>query len=109
MTCKEAESASEAAELKPEIEEKYSDTLAEGHVLSKEPSSGALYRGDKVTIVVSRGPEKVAVANVLGKNVDEATKELEDLGFEGKPRQMHDSWIWGERVSERSEERRVGR
>lgn len=100
MTRKDAVSAIEAADLKPEIEEKYSDTLAEGHVLSQEPSSGTLYRGDKVTIVVSRGPEKVAVPNVLGKNVDEATKELEDLGFEVKTRQMNDWWIWGERVSE---------
>src|SRR5690625_430226 len=100
MSQKDAVAALEDVDLKAEIKEEYSDTLAAGHVLSQEPNSGTLYRGDTVTVVVSRGPERIEVPNVLGKHVDEAKKELEDLGFEVKTRQMNDWWVWGERVSE---------
>lgn len=99
MTRADAVEAIESRKLEVAVEEKYSDTLAAGHVLSQDPSSGTLYRGDKVTIIVSLGPEKIEVPNVLGKHVSDAKKELEDLGFEVKTQQMNDWWVWGERVS----------
>lgn len=100
MTRKDAVAALEAKGFKVAIEEEYSDTLAAGHVLRQDPSSGTLFRKDKVTITVSLGPEKISVPNVLGKHVNEAKKELEELGFRVKTQQMNDWWIWGERVSD---------
>jgi serine/threonine-protein kinase len=40
--------------------------------------------GDTITLTVSKGPRMLAVPDVTGKNVDDATSELEDAGFEVK-------------------------
>lgn len=59
----------------------HSDTVAEGHVISHEPSGGTLFKGDKVDFVVSDGPELVEVPKVFYEPTDEAVAELERLGF----------------------------
>lgn len=59
----------------------YSDTVPKGAVLSQEPHTGTLYRGDVVRIVTSRGPELVAVPDVVRSGVDAAVAQLEALGF----------------------------
>jgi serine/threonine-protein kinase len=59
----------------------YSDTVPEGAVISQSPRGGFLFAGETVTFVVSRGPELVEVPNVLAHGVDDATAELEGLGF----------------------------
>lgn len=58
-----------------------SDTVPKGSVISQSPAGGTLYRGDSVTLVVSKGPVMVTVPNVQGKQVSEATKILTDAGF----------------------------
>ena len=58
-----------------------SDTVPAGAVVSQTPEKGDLYRGDKVTIVVSKGPVAVPVPAVVGRPVAEAEKMLTDLGF----------------------------
>ncbi len=62
--------------------EEYSDTVSEGDVISQNPTSGPLFRGDTVELVVSRGPELVEVPRVIAMGVDAATEKLEALGFE---------------------------
>ncbi len=59
-----------------------SDTIAEGDVISHEPTGGTLFKGDKVDFVVSDGPELIEVPAVFYEPTDEAVEELEDLGFE---------------------------
>jgi eukaryotic-like serine/threonine-protein kinase len=60
----------------------YSDQVKQGRVLSQTPSSGVLHRGDRVTLVVSKGPQLVQVPdNLQAMGVDAATSELEGLGF----------------------------
>jgi eukaryotic-like serine/threonine-protein kinase len=59
-----------------------SDTIAEGDVISHEPSGGTLFKGDEVDFVVSDGPELVEVPGVFYEPTDEAVEELEGLGFE---------------------------
>lgn len=59
-----------------------SDTIAEGDVISHEPTGGTLFKGDKVDFVVSDGPELIEVPRVFYEPTDEAVQELEDLGFE---------------------------
>ncbi len=59
-----------------------SDTIAEGDVISHEPSGGTLFKGDQVDFVVSDGPELIEVPRVFYEPTDEAVETLEDLGFE---------------------------
>jgi eukaryotic-like serine/threonine-protein kinase len=58
-----------------------SDTVPAGTVVSQVPGKGSLFRGDTVTIVVSKGPVMVQVPGVVGRPTAEAEKALTDLGF----------------------------
>jgi eukaryotic-like serine/threonine-protein kinase len=61
---------------------RYDEEVAAGVVLGQDPGPGAtLYRGDTVTVVVSRGPEPIAVPDVRDQRTGEAIAELESLGF----------------------------
>jgi serine/threonine-protein kinase len=62
----------------------WSDTVAKGSVISQSPSTGTLFLGDAVTMVVSKGPQLVAVPDVFSKKVGEAKAILEALGFKVK-------------------------
>ncbi|WP_336318391.1 Stk1 family PASTA domain-containing Ser/Thr kinase [Streptomyces lavendofoliae] len=53
-----------------------------GGVAAQSPAGSArAAEGDTVTLTVSKGPRLVDVPDVTGKNVDDATKELEGAGF----------------------------
>ena len=62
----------------------WSDTVPKGSVLSQSPATGTLFLGDPVTLVVSKGPQLVAVPDVFSKNDREAKALLEGLGFKVK-------------------------
>ncbi|SER92094.1 serine/threonine protein kinase [Pedococcus cremeus] len=64
--------------------QEFSTDVPKGSVISQSPATGTLYRGDKVTLVVSKGPEMVKVPDVQGKQIDEAQKILEAAGFKVK-------------------------
>ena len=65
------------------VGEEYSDKYAEGDVISQDPNGGTtLHRGDTVELVVSQGPELITVPSVVAQGVEDATEELESLGFE---------------------------
>ncbi len=59
-----------------------SDTVPAGAVVSQAPPNGNLFKGDTVTIVVSKGPVLVAVPATVGKQRDEATQQLKAAGFQ---------------------------
>jgi eukaryotic-like serine/threonine-protein kinase len=60
----------------------YSDHVPEGRVLSQDPPTGVLYRGDPVHLVVSKGPELVQIPGDLrAMGVAAATQLLQGLGF----------------------------
>jgi serine/threonine-protein kinase len=85
-TGKDADRAQQALEAKGlQVDrgtEEYSDSVAEGDVISQTPTSGTLHRGDTVKLVVSRGPELVEVpGGLVASGVDSATAKLEALGF----------------------------
>ena len=61
--------------------EEFSDTVPEGAVISQSPTSGTLFRGDTVRLVVSRGPELVEMPDVRAHGVESAREELTALGF----------------------------
>jgi beta-lactam-binding protein with PASTA domain/predicted Ser/Thr protein kinase len=62
----------------------FSPSVPKGSVISQSPSSGTLYRGDTVTLVVSKGPEMVKVPDVQGKQLEVATAALEAAGLKVK-------------------------
>lgn len=56
-----------------------------GNVCSQDPDPGTdVDKGTSVSLVVSTGAPKVAVPNVINKDVDTATQQLEDKGFKVK-------------------------
>ena len=58
-----------------------SDSVPKGRVISQSPRDGTLFKGDTVTLVVSKGPVLVEVPNVVGQQVQRARRILEDAGF----------------------------
>ncbi len=68
--------------LEVEVSTESSDEVPEGAVISQSPSSGTLSRGETVTLTVSEGPVMVEVPSVAGAGVDEATRTMENAGFE---------------------------
>ncbi len=58
-----------------------SDDVPAGTVVSQDPSTGTLFKGDAVTIVVSKGPVLVAVPATVGKQRDQAAQLLQAAGF----------------------------
>ncbi|WP_377642113.1 Stk1 family PASTA domain-containing Ser/Thr kinase [Oryzobacter terrae] len=58
-----------------------SDTVPKGSIISQDPRGGTLYRGDTVSLVVSKGPVLVVVPNVVGQQTQQARQALEGAGF----------------------------
>ncbi|MFZ2503090.1 MAG: PASTA domain-containing protein, partial [Nocardioides sp.] len=68
--------------------EDWSTEVPIGRVISQSPSSGQLFRGDQVTLVVSKGPELVTIPSGLrATGVRYATRALEALGLVVKTRE----------------------
>lgn len=67
-----------------ETTEEYSDSVEQGRVISTAPSASTtgVYRGDQVTIVVSRGPEMVEVPHVVSMQEAQAIAALEAAGLQ---------------------------
>ncbi len=62
-------------------EQQNSDTVPKGSVVSQSPRDGTAFRGDTVTLVVSKGPVMVAVPNVVGQQLQQAQDALQAAGF----------------------------
>ncbi|MEU5156263.1 PASTA domain-containing protein [Glycomyces sp. NPDC021274] len=94
LTEADARAAIETAGLPVgEVTERTSDTIAEGLVIEQDPSPDTPVGPENpVNLVVSSGPEMIAVPDVLGMDVDDATEELESLGFTVKTAQI---WFSG--------------
>ncbi|MEJ1116211.1 Stk1 family PASTA domain-containing Ser/Thr kinase [Paenarthrobacter sp. CCNWLY172] len=56
-------------------------SVPKGAVVSQSPANGTLIRGESVTLTVSKGPKMLKVPSFIGKQADEAEKELKKLGF----------------------------
>ena len=82
MTADAAKTAIEALGLVATPTEAFSDTVAEGQIISQQTNEGTiLHRGDTVAYTVSKGPEKIAVPDVVGRQRQEARTILENAGF----------------------------
>ncbi len=70
------------------IERVFSDKEPKGKVLDQSPSRGTAARGSTVTLTVSKGPDLVAVPQVVGLREDEAKAALTAVGLEAKVRRI---------------------
>jgi serine/threonine-protein kinase len=58
------------------------DTIPAGSIIRQDPAGGTLFKGDKVSVVVSKGPVKVAVpSGLVGKQASEVEGILKAAGF----------------------------
>jgi serine/threonine-protein kinase len=60
----------------------YSDTVPKWNVIAVQPQHQPVHPGDTVLLETSKGPEPVAVPDVVGKTWDVAKKALTDAGFQ---------------------------
>ncbi|GGB90587.1 Stk1 family PASTA domain-containing Ser/Thr kinase [Knoellia flava] len=68
--------------------EENSDTVPAGSIIRQEPAGGTLFKGDKVTVVTSKGPVLVTIpGGLIGKQFIEVKGTLEGLGFTVRERQ----------------------
>lgn len=81
MNRDEAVKALESVGLKAEIVEEFSETVPKSQVMSQKPDKGTVYRGDTITVTVSKGPPVVQVPDVIGLSTKDARAELEALGL----------------------------
>lgn len=81
-TSDQAQSELTAAGLIASSKYEYSDTIPIGTVISQTPSDvSTVGKGEKITLIISKGPSKIFVPNVYSLSKLAATKILEDLGF----------------------------
>ena len=60
----------------------YSDSVPQGHVISTNPVSGTEWKeGDTVTMVVSKGKQKISVPDVSGQDPSAAAGTLQGAGL----------------------------
>jgi len=63
-------------------DEVYSESIAEGDVISAQPTKdGPVRAGDTFSLTTSKGPAPVEIPNVVGLPWNEGKKVLTDLGF----------------------------
>ena len=68
-----------------DAEYKFSDSVFKGQVISQSPEKmESIGKGSKIDLTISKGPEFVFVPNVLGKNKNDASLDLENLGLRVK-------------------------
>jgi serine/threonine-protein kinase len=78
----QAAAAIQAVGLVPARADAFNDTVPKDQVIGTSPAAGAaVSRGGKVTINVSKGPDLVAVPDVGGKSVQDATTTMQQAGL----------------------------
>lgn len=66
-------------DIRVNIEDEYSNEVEKGKIISQQPMAGAtLQKGDTVTLVLSQGPRKGTVPNVVGLTLGEAGNILKE-------------------------------
>jgi serine/threonine-protein kinase len=72
-----------AKRFKVSRQDEYSETVPAGQVIRHDPVKGAeAPRDSTVTVVVSRGPDRVTVGDYVGETVEDAVTALEQAGLQ---------------------------
>jgi serine/threonine-protein kinase len=65
-----------------QLDPQFNDSIPAGSVISLNPPSGTqVPRGSTVQVVVSKGPDTVAVPSVVGQTLDQAKATLQSVGL----------------------------
>ena len=65
-----------------QLDPQYNNSIPAGNIISLNPPSGTqVPRGSTVQIVVSKGPDTVAVPSVVGQTLDQAKATLQSVGL----------------------------
>lgn len=81
----DAQAAFDDAKLQPSYSEQFSDSVPADAIISTSIKADTqLHWGDKVGVVVSKGPETVTIPDVRGKNSNDAQQTLQALGLKVK-------------------------
>lgn len=73
----------EAGFSKVSVEEVYSETISEGHVVQIAPAPGqVIAHNAAITLQVSKGRQPIEVPSLVGQDVDSAKETLAGLGLE---------------------------
>jgi beta-lactam-binding protein with PASTA domain len=82
LSLNDAKAALKAAGLRAKAtDEKYDDQIAAGDVLSQTPPNGQAAKNSVVALIISKGPPPVAVPDVRGRSIGDATSILQTAGF----------------------------
>lgn len=78
ITAAESKAASYELEI-VEVGSEFSDDYSLGEIISQTPKQGSnVTKGDKISVIVSKGPENATMPNLVGSTLDEATQMLKD-------------------------------
>ena len=84
-TEEEAEQILKDSKLKLVVKsEEYDENIEKGKIISQDPTYKENYKikeHSEISVIISKGTEKVDVPNVVGKTKEEAEKELKDAGL----------------------------
>ena len=84
MTVKQAQNTLEddGLEVEKKVKEETSDDVDEGKVIGTDPEIGeSVKEGTKVTLIVSKGSEKIEIEDYTGEDVDDVKAKLEEAGI----------------------------
>lgn len=69
-------------ELSLNVTEVFSDTVTKGAIISQSPKAGSGgFRGQELSVEVSKGPQQITVPDLVGKKVKDAENQLQELGL----------------------------
>jgi eukaryotic-like serine/threonine-protein kinase len=92
MPADEAEAELRDAGFRSERRQEFSDTVRAGRVIGTNPAEGTSVRkGTSVTLIVSRGRERVAVPDLVGRSRDEAERLLGEAELQPAFREREDA------------------
>ncbi|MEU6454635.1 Stk1 family PASTA domain-containing Ser/Thr kinase [Streptomyces sp. NPDC047065] len=92
LTKKDAQQQATNADLELAFTQKPCEDQKKGNICDQDPEQGTeVDKQSTVNLVVSTGAPKVAVPNVIDKDVDTATEQLQNKGFEVDTKQTESS------------------
>jgi eukaryotic-like serine/threonine-protein kinase len=92
MPADEAEDELREAGFPSERRQEFSDTVQRGRVIGTNPNEGtSVRRGTTVTLIVSRGRERVAVPDLVGRSREEAERLLGEAELQSAFREREDA------------------
>jgi eukaryotic-like serine/threonine-protein kinase len=89
------------AGFEPVVERAANPDVEKGRVMDQNPNAGTrIQKGDRVTLLVSTGPPKTSVPDVVGMNYGDAVQTLNDANLKAKKHEVFSSKPAGQVVDQ---------